>query len=293
MNVDKSIRILEYICCDEYYSLDEEKKLKIVNDFIKINDANKPVNYRNLTKNEVINLFDKLNPMLKNLINDHFLNIKNIKIFKNKNNNQLDADAYVSFTDENGISKIVNLEMKFGSETLANIGNKKMNTLFNNDEMSFNFKEMNKTIINYQRKCINEGITNEDDLLNNLQTVIDQLVQMMKLSKLKVNNKELNKLLISSGNRENINVPTIKCLITPKCIEYKELLNTIDNWEIENIGSNEAKQRITIILRNKNLKLKFLLNWKNNYEWPKNSGKKYSAKTGGTTSSWNVWMYID
>ena len=46
MNVDKSIRILERVCCDEYLILSEKEKDAIIREFYSIDENKKPINYR-------------------------------------------------------------------------------------------------------------------------------------------------------------------------------------------------------------------------------------------------------
>lgn len=46
MNLDKSIRILERVCCDEYLNLSEKEKDAIIREFYSIDENKKTINYR-------------------------------------------------------------------------------------------------------------------------------------------------------------------------------------------------------------------------------------------------------
>lgn len=287
MNVDKSIRILEKVCCDEYLNLSKNEKNAIIKEFYNIDNKEKPINYRGLTIFEIEELFSILNPKLKEEIKRDLSIEEDIKIVKEVDNNKEGADAIISSS-----IFLINLEMKFGSETLANIGQSKMDELFDNNVSDFSFKNMNKLIMNHQRNQINKGIIDENELIKLLRKKLNEIIVKLNQLNLKPNNNKINDLLTRAGNRNNKTTKMVKYEILPTKIEMKQVFDIIDSWKIEDISIPKDSARIQIILGNNRTKLKFLLNWKNNYEYPKKSGKKYSAKTGGTTSCWNVWLYV-
>lgn len=287
MNVDKSIRILERVCCDEYLNLSKNEKNAIIKEFYSIDENEKPINYRALTISEIEELFSVLNRKLKEEIKKDLSIKEDIKIIKEVNDNKEGADALISSSNV-----LINLEMKFGSETLANIGQSKMDELFNTSVSDFSFKNINKSIMNYQRDQMDKGINEENELIKLLKGKLNEIILELNQLNLKPNNNKINDLLTKTGNRNSKTTKIVKYEILPKKIEMKQVLDIIDSWKIEDISIPKDSARIQIILVNNRTKLKFLLNWKNNYEYPKKSGKKYSAKTGGTTSCWNVWLYI-
>lgn len=288
MNVDKSIRILERVCCDEYLNLSKNEKNVIIREFYSIDENEKPINYRGLTISEIEELFSVLNPKLKEEIKKDLSIEEDIKIVKEVDNNKEGADALISSSNV-----LINLEMKFGSETLANIGQSKMDELFNTNVSDFSFKNINESIMNYQRDQIDKGINEENKLIKLLKEKLNEIILELNQLNLKPNNNKINDLLTRTGNRNSKTTKMVKYKILPKKIEMKQVFDIIDSWKIEDISIPKDSARIQIILGNNRTKLKFLLNWKNNYEYPKKSGKKYSAKTGGTTSCWNVWLYIE
>lgn len=85
MNIDKSIRILEKVCCDEYLNLSEKEKNAIIREFYSIDENKKPINYRGLTISKIKELFSVLNPKLKEEIKKDLSIKKDIKIVKEVN----------------------------------------------------------------------------------------------------------------------------------------------------------------------------------------------------------------
>lgn len=226
MNVDKSIRILQEVCCEDYNKLTKEEKVKLAQEFLDIDEKERPIKYRNIKSvEELLKIFDGLNYKLCAAIKKDLSLKKYPAIIADSNDNKIGADAF--FYDDNN-NKIF-LEMKFGHETLANIGNSTMNNLFNLDNEEKNFLSIAKSIKEHQRFLIDSGVEDEEELLKELRTKLEEVAEELKSMNLKPNNSEIKKLISTTGkNNQDMN-NLVKYEIFPDEINMKLIYNSNEN----------------------------------------------------------------
>ena len=300
MNVDKSIRALEYFCTDEFKNKSKIEKEGIIRVFLNISDKEKPISFRNKSDQELKDFILSLNENLKIKISKKFnMIVKNILSCSDNNKDESD----VNFIDENQNKHLI--ELKFGSETTRNLGNCSLDKIFVikniltlNIEEDF-FKKLNKKVTEIQRdlfyELVNEKIKDEIEaiLIENLRFFLIDYISNFEIEK--INDNLLNNTLNTTGST---NEPIIK-EITKFKINYSENIqdsikfvaaNKIaGKWNIKNFNIAPNSSRLEIRLENKVSKVKFLFNSKNNWEEPK-TNIKYAAKTGLKGVAWNVWI---
>lgn len=299
MNVDKSIRKLEYFCTDEFKSKTESEKEKLIKEFYTILDGEKPTSFRKKTLEEIRIFINSLNLNLKETLSKKFV-IKIKTILPCSDNNKEESDVY--FQTDKGERHLI--ELKFGEETARNLGNSSLSNIFKieniklkKDEEKF-FENLNKNIMSIQReefyKLINHSKEEvENILIKNLKTYLTTYVSNFKIKS--IDNDVLNKILNSTGSSSGeITTDTTKCRI-----DYSNDINNSikivsankigGNWKIDCFGLSPNSSRIEIKLTNKVSMVKFLMNSKNNWKEPKTK-IKYAAKTGLKGIAWNVWI---
>lgn len=300
MNVDKSIRKLEYFCTDEFKLRNESDKEKLIKEFHIIDDREKPTSFRKKSFKELNTFINSLNLNLKAILSRKF-GIKIKAIFPCSDNNKEESDVY--FQTNEGERHLI--ELKFGEETTRNLGNSSLSNIFiieniklKKDEQKF-FENINENIKSIQRKEFYKLIKNhskeevENILIKNLETYLKTVVSNFKIKS--IDNDVLNKILNTTGSSNGeITIDTTKCRI-----DYSNDINNSikivpsnkigGNWKINSFGLSPNSSRIEIKLTNKVSMVKFLMNSKNNWKEPKTE-IKYAAKTGLKGISWNVWI---
>lgn len=295
-NVDKSTRILNFVSSDSYNYLTPEKKENIINDFMSINDRRKPITFRNVSRDEIEKYFEGLNYAIKKRISD-FFSITNIILEEDGNNNQIGADLNIKSKDNRSVVKKV--ELKFGSETNRNIGNNTMDKIFSILETRETFTTIFQRIRIKQQNFVDTNINaTESSIDNNLNNILNKKVEVLNQvlvnEKLTINSETMAQLLVTTGSLDLLNEQKSVIKLS---IQYNENINSavtvIDTpnvkgyWEIKKIEMAPQSTRVVILVENNFIQAKFLLNWKNNKEY---KGKKYAAKLGLGSVSWNVWI---
>ena len=296
MNVHKSTKILEFICTDNFLKLAEEKQKKILEDFLEINENLKPESFRNKQKDVFLDFVYNINKELKKALKKDLNAYEIIKIEKGSDDNTIGSDALVLYRmNKNEDIQLVNLELKFGNETLRNIGSLYMDKIFNLDKLSeWNFQNFNKYMQKEQRKFVENNVNiNEDELIKNLDLFLTKEIKRIKLIKsLKINNikinqeKILNSIKTTGGEKVNINKLIKYKISIDKTIEKIFIYDGNKIWKTLSFEKSLTSARIEIICSDGEWDLKFLLNWKNNKKY---LNKKWVSKCGLGTSSWNVW----
>lgn len=239
MNVDKSIRKLEYFCTDEFKSKTESEKEKLIKEFYTILDGEKPTSFRKKTLEEIRIFINSLNLNLKETLSKKFV-IKIKTILPCSDNNKEESDVY--FQTDKGERHLI--ELKFGEETARNLGNSSLSNIFKieniklkKDEEKF-FENLNKNIMSIQReefyKLINHSKEEvENILIKNLKTYLTTYVSNFKIKS--IDNDVLNKILNTTGSSSGeITTDTTKCRI-----DYSnDINNSIKIVSANKIGGN-------------------------------------------------------
>ncbi|WP_029513791.1 hypothetical protein [Mycoplasmopsis primatum] len=214
-----------------------------------------------------------------------------ITLNEDSTDNKKGADLVVV---DNKLDTIARIELKFGNETIRNIGNKTMSYLFTLSNSAQSFDSLFSDISKSQRSFVlqNNLLPNDDEKIDqNLKKLLSD--KLASISDIKVNDERIDQLLKTTGNiKENVGEKIFKVKISynddiNKSIKMVELPNSTGIWKIQNISLAPKSSRLQIIISNESISVKFLLNWKNNYKF---NGLKYAARLGLGSSSWNVWV---
>ena len=293
MNVHKSTKILEFICTDNFLQLTKEKQKEIIKDFLKINETLKPGSFRNKQRDVFLDFVYNINKELKNSLKRDLNAYEIIKIEKGSDDNTIGSDALVFYRiDKDKDIELANLELKFGNETLRNIGSLYMDKIFNLNKLSeWNFQNFNKYMQKEQRKLVENNINiNENELIENLNLFLSE--EIKKIKSLKINNikinqeKILNLIKTTGGEKVNINNLIKYKINIDKTIEKIFIYDNDKIWKTLSFEKSLTSARIEIVCSDGEWNLKFLLNWKNDKKY---LNKTWRSKCGLGTSSWNVW----
>lgn len=287
MNVDKSVRILEFVTTDEFNNLNEKDKQEYINDFINIKEDEKPISFRNKTKKEIEKFFLSINKKFRQIIQNDLKIKDNFSILKSSTNNKNGSDVIVTTPEK----EKYNVELKFGNETLANIGNERMDKIFGTINK---FQKLSKKIYTNQREFVDKMLNfqpsnlQQNIILKNLSNQLYEYIDELQKMKITISNEEILNLLSSTGdgNCENIK-GLLKYEISFSSIIKKIVYISNNKWHIENIEIPHNKARIRIVISDYKYKIQFLLNWKNSYTY---RNIKWKAKLGLGASNWNVWL---
>lgn len=296
MNVHKSTKILEFICTDNFLKLTKEKQKEIIEDFLEINEKLKPGSFRNKQEDVFLDFVYNINKEIKNSLKKDLNAYEIIRIEKGSDDNTIGSDALVFYRIyKNKDIQLANLELKFGNETLRNIGSMYMDKIFNLDKLSeWNFQNFNKYMQKEQRKLVQKNINiNENELIKNLDLFLSEeikkikLIKSLKINNIKINQKKiLNLIKTTGGEKININKLIKYKINIDKTIEKIFIYDDNKIWKTLSFQKSLTSARIEIICSDGEWNLKFLLNWKNDKKY---LNKKWSSKCGLGTSSWNVW----
>ncbi|WP_029513021.1 hypothetical protein [Mycoplasmopsis iners] len=298
-DVDKSIRILNFVVSDKYLKSSKEQQNEIIKEFLEIPDSNKPISFRNRSYNDLEKFFSICNFQVRKIIEINNES-KMIDLLEDTNNNLVGADLIAAQEKDNFVYS-QRIELKFGAETLANIGNDSMNTIFGLNNSQVNFVSLAKNLKNKQQKfVIDEKNGANEKSFSNLESLINDFVKQLNFLNqnklMKINKDELNNLLNTTGSIKNSHLVgnnLLKLFINYKkdikqSITVAKKLNLDGEWTIKSIKKSEDSNRVEIKISNSINVVKFLLNWKNSY---KKNNEVYPAKLGVGSSSWNVWVY--
>lgn len=297
MNVYQATKLLEFYCSDDFVNLTLAIKTQLINEFLKIDAQLKPQRFRHLNQSQLEHFTSTINGVLKTNLKDD-LNAKQIvKITTSFNNNRLGADLIVFYQPKSDHAiAIANIELKFGHETLRNIGNEQMQQIFNlQNKEWWNFEIFSKNLKTNQQDLIktNPEIS-EAQLVSHLDQFLEQNCKQMQ--NLTINQSAIlgliNRTTKLKFNDRYEELKTLKYQIKPdltliKTATNDEQLSLKSQWKIIHIKKADQSARIEIICANQTWKLKFLLNWKNSAYF---NNQKWSAKCGLGTSSWNMWL---
>lgn len=298
-NVDQATRILNFVSSDEYSRLSEVEKDQIINDFLSISDRNRPTSFRGLERRSVSCYFNNLNLKLREFISD-IIDNDDISLIEDSNDNRVGSDLIViSNRDREEITRV---ELKFGSETNRNIGNNTMDQVFSFYNTNNNFSLLFSDIYIQQRNYVsandltpNDFVQIEANLNTILQTKVEILNDLFNNNNLRINGNMMAQLLLTTGAIDNVidnNIIKINVSYTSNVeegINRLDLPNVDGEWQIEEISMSPQSTRIQILVTNDFISTKFLLNWKNNHTY---RGRRYAAKLGLGSTSWNVWVYM-
>ena len=297
----KAISILNFVCSSEFTKLTEREKEAKAEKFFKIESSKKPKTISKASKQSLLRFFKKLNPYIKQKISEHF-NKRVCELREDHpNQNKEGSDLVAILEDEQCNKTKINVELKFGEETNRNIGNDTMDSLFPIDPCrNITFSEIVPRISQQQKEFVdNHPDANDDDIEQNLSVLVidgfSSLLNDLKESKqITPNSKAIQKLLTTTGSLNSRT--TIKDLIKFRidygrnlddCVTLIRNPNVNGNWEIEYANKAPRSIRSVIIATNGVVKAKFLLHWRNKYEY---RGRPYAARLGLGSSSWNVWL---
>jgi hypothetical protein len=272
--------------------------MEMVYNFSVLPDAQKPISFRNKTKMDLFAFFKKLNCQLKRIIEGYFSE-RVISVCEDSHDNKVGSDLYVSTTNSRELN-VHHVELKFGSETNRNIGNKSMDQIFTVEEGRNSFAEMFREVREKQKKFMSNNPNKIDlgykHLYDLLKEVSDALSSLKRDGKFTVNSSMMRVLLTTTGSFDTHEyLDDLLKIRVDYSTEILDSLKIMDQpnisglWEVEKIGMAENSIRVEIKTKNAFISTKFLLNWKNDYTY---LGIKYPAKLGLGSSSWNVWIFL-
>lgn len=298
MDVDYATRILNTVSSDIYQKLDESQKKSLILKFCNIPENQKPISFRSISFIDIGSFFSKLNPALKKLIEIYYSEPV-ISIAEDSNNNKIGSDLFVT-TKSGNFTKTRRVELKFGAETNRNIGNGAMDEIFEITDKITSFSSIFKNISAQQKKFMTgnldnttAGYTNLEKLLLEAATTLENLYDNGFLS---INSEKMYTLLTTTGSLSNqTSMEDLMKIRVDFTYDFENSLKIMDrpnvsgSWSVSRIGMAENSIRVEIRTSNAIVSTKFLLNWKNNYNF---KGVTYPAKLGLGSSSWNVWIYL-
>ncbi len=259
-NVDKCVREAENGLCGN---------IEIhANNIFKLPTSNKVILFKNKNIPYIINCLSSYQEYIKEtIINIFYKNInidmKDIELKPSSDDNKDGADVFHILPN----GKRIDIEVKFGSKTDKQIGQDSFMDIFGTDV----FK---KALSVSQRKewvRLYKIDRNDENQKKRLEDVLNAAVNEFNSKNIKVS-KELNNLIIDNSGD------------TSKTGDYYLQFNEVNgkfklihdhnflksaNWTVDKIRKIDSNtKRVNIFIRdiNTQTKIKFVLNWKNNYK---------------------------
>lgn len=298
-NVDMATRILNFVSSDKYKSLNHTQKTNTVFKFYRLTTRQKPISFREASQEELFVFFDNLNDEVRKKISDIHKTV-NFSLEEESDDNKVGADLLIKSNLPN--LNNTRIELKFGSETNRNIGNNTMDEVFSVKNQLKYFTDTFREIRVKQQRFVSESkekLNDEviDDNLNKvLLDIVERMSNLYNDSDIVVDSEKMAQLLLATGSIDNLDENSELLKMNVKftsniddAVNLIDLPNVTGDWKIKSIEMAPNSTRIVIWTENKFIRTKFLLNWKNNKTF---NGKKYAAKLGLGSSSWNVWVYM-
>lgn len=231
------------------------------------------------------------------------LNAKQIlTIYSANNDNMIDNDLKIRFIDKIGNEKLIDCELKFGHETVKNIGKNIFLNILDNNNVKIVFSVFLENIKKTQRN-IKEKLFSSNETIDNIIKKLE-LSLVANVEKFVKNNQEtinvnarfIQKLLLSGGH---ISTDGKKKELIKYNIAFNSITKEIDIKNITlkpeellfselNIFKSSTNNRVVLLGTNNYYSLRVILNWKNTYKDLNNI--KWKAKLGLGTSSWNIFL---
>ena len=292
VNVDQCTRYCEAAMCGNVQPYAERIHA--------IPDAYRVRIFRNKTQAQITEILYRLSGEIKKIVFSKFYScndgytFQDVCLTQTGNNNREGADLIHrhKLTGEE-----INIEVKFGEKTDRNIGMKMFNKIFGNtiflDALSMSIRKEWKERYYRERDeeaqlrrlwaAINVAIEN----FNEFERSYDFILQPE-------NQKLMEQEILNNAGDGHINGKFVKIILDGDSFnDLKSIPTGIGKWivqEVKKIDGTEIK-RCNVFVHNydTNVKIKFVLNWKNDYR----IGEiKAPAKLGLGSSNWNVWVEV-
>ena len=289
-NVDTCIRYAEIgLCKDttEYSNL-----------IYNLNEKNKVNIFKNKAQKEIEEILLNCSKTIKNYIINNFYKTNNfneeIILINESNNNKIGADLKHILPN----NKTISIEVKFGEQTDKNIGMDKFNKIFSCDIFS-------KILSTQQRKGwikLYFDDENESKQFERLYQSLNEGIQIFNdfnksknwtLTKEEQNYMESEIINISGNGLYKYDYYLKFILNGNNFSSFSHITTGVGNWIIQQVKFLDDKtKRVSVFIDNydTNIEIKFVLNWKNNYNYFNKTAK---AKLGLGSPSWNIWIDVE
>ncbi len=290
-DVDMCVRLCELAMCND---------VAVYADKIsQIPDSKRVLVLRSKSRAQIIEILDNCKKVVQlDIVNIYYhddTNYQDISFTSDSDNNRDGAD--IIHTLSNGLD--VTIELKFGKKTDRAIGKQSFEKIF--ETSYFTEALASQTLRGWRTQFIADldEAQQRQRLVNTLNRSIDQFNRYYDTlnRKLSVQAQEyLEQIIINNtGDGSKDSSRWLRYIIDGEDFrEVKRIPTGLGFWTVDDVKPlSDGVSRVTIFVRNSttNVKVKFVLNWKNSYKF--GSGDKASAKLGLGPSSWNVWVAVD
>lgn len=291
-NVYDCVKAAEKGLCGDYDTYAET--IAAMSDNVKVKA------FRNKDADSIKNILISGSKTIKEYIRDTFYNgdisLNDIKLVPGSTNNKDGAD--VNHTMKNG--ETVTVEVKFGSETTKNSGEEVFEKIFGTkafkNALSCEKRE------SWRKQIFNDN--NEKKQYDRLRSVLNEAIDEFNDSQAKKNyilsNDERkymeSEIINASGNGDQLKQYDhyVKFVLKRKKFQLSSRISTgMGSWivkPVKKLDKNSPAVRATVFVINDDTKIqiKFVINWKNNFE--SEDGSVFAAKLGLGSFNWNIWV---
>lgn len=281
-DVDQCVRYAEHALCGN--SLEMSRKIFELDDDIKVKI------FQNKDPEEINTIINNASSEIKKFIVDKFYNgeLRDIVLYPASRNNKEGSDLYHMVNNQQRID----IEVKFGAKTDRNIGKDRFVEFFGSSVFS------EALALEIRGGWVKQYIQERDSqkqferLFSSLNKAIEKfnlnLPRQLEKSKQEIMEQEIMQSVGGVDNRVNL----FKFNITNDGCKYIKSFPTSEGtWTILKVHYlDDTVKRVNVFVYNEttNVQIKFVLNWKNNYDIP--GIGKVQAKLGFGSFNWNVWV---
>jgi hypothetical protein len=293
-NVDECVRNCEQALCVNNM---KNNILAIYN----LNENNKVNILKNKEPNEIRNFLQKCKLNIKSSIALRFyknvLDFESIILKPTSNNNKNGADLFHKLPN----GKIIQIEVKFGSETTANIGIARFEKIFGSKIFSetLSIKQREQWKQYYIQENGNQQLQTKR-LFGTLNVAIEKFNKYVNSIGNELSIKQQfyleNEIINNSGNEKHFDYYMKFSFKNNNPEEIQSIITGLGVWKISIVDELplDSNSRVHVVCQNPftNTSVKFVLNWKND---EKNVGPyaNVSAKLGLGSPNWNVWVKVE
>lgn len=279
----------EFVKLSEAYIADKNNRDKL-NKLEQIPDKERPKYFKGSNAEEIKAVLDLFSDAIKEDVHNQGFDLSDIEIREGNPSNHTGADIEVFFKGK----LVIDVEVKLGGKTDANIGMKTMYSILPEleDKMgywSLDQRNERKLMIAEVNSILDYQESENAYMYQEVAEWINEHQNTISLEK----SRALNEIVVFSGSHLNINRKTrkIRLSLDKRSEVVKEVLD-YNPEEIFELSAVATDKRLTIFFTSKEKKITAVFNTKNSVKikCPDGSILKAPAKSMLGSNSWNLFV---